>query len=89
LIESVSEIVVQNFNTSDNIFCLLRIVHRILKQILEPLQRVLVHIVDIVEVNDAEEEELGAESNSSETLTFHINLLLSHLRFGLAYGNLP
>jgi len=66
---------------------LLRVDNRVLEQVLEPLQRVLVHTVDVVQINDTEEEQLCAEGNSSETFTLHINFLFGDLGFGLSYGN--
>jgi hypothetical protein len=38
----------------------------------------LVHVVDDIEINNAEEEELGAESYLAETFTLHINLFFGN-----------
>lgn len=43
------------------------------------MQRVLVHRVDQVEVNDGEEEELRAEGDRAELLTLLVDLHLGDL----------
>lgn len=55
LVECVCEVVVEDLDSADDVISLLRLLDGILEEVLEPLKGVLVHTVDVVEVNDAEE----------------------------------
>ncbi len=66
VVEWESEIVVDSLDTLYRVITLLWVLHSRLEESLEPLQGVLVHRIDEVEVDDSEEKQLRSESNWSE-----------------------
>ena len=88
MVQGVREEVVEDLDTFLYVLGLLRVLDRVFEQVLEPLQRVLVHVIDNVQVDNTKEEKLRAERNRAEAFSLHINFFLSNFRLGLTRGDL-
>lgn len=84
LVKGQGLIFVQDWNTLGYVLWLCWVSNWGSKESLEPLERVLIHRINDIQVNDTEEEEGGAVSDLSERFSSDINFLLSDLRLGFS-----
>jgi len=77
-------VVVQVHNSHEVIVVLLRVLNRRGEQVSEPLQRVLIHGINDGQIDNREEENLGAVGNGPEVLTRLVNLFLSDSSLSLS-----